>query len=101
MIENISAVIITKNSSDTIKLTLESLKSFKEIIIFDSGSIDDTIEIVSNYPNVSVFQGEFIGFGATKNHAINLATNNWIFSIDSDESLSNELSLHLADIDLQ
>ena len=101
MIENISAVIITKNSSDTIKLTLESLKGFKEIIIFDSGSIDDTIEIASNYPNVSVFQGEFLGFGATKNHAINLATNNWIFSIDSDESLSNELSLHLADIDLQ
>ena len=86
MIENISAVIITKNVSETIKDTLDSLAGFKEIIVFDSGSTDDTIDIVQTYENVSLFQGEFIGFGATKNHAINLATNNWIFSIDSDSN---------------
>ena len=101
MIENISAVVITKNAAETIKVTLDSLAVFKEIIVFDSGSTDETLDIAKIYNNVLLCRGKFLGFGPTKNHAINLATNNWIFSIDSDESLSNELSLHLADIDLQ
>nr|MBT6354117.1 glycosyltransferase family 2 protein [Pelagibacteraceae bacterium] len=101
MIENISAVIITKNASQTIKTTLESLKDFKEIIVFDSGSIDGTIDIAQIFNNVVMYQGEFFGFGQTKNHAIHLASNDWIFSLDADESLSKELALHLNDIDLQ
>ena len=49
MIENISAVIITKNVSETIKVTLDSLAGFKEIVVFDSGSTDNTIDIVQTY----------------------------------------------------
>ena len=101
MIENISAVIITKNVSETIKVTLDSLAGFKEIVVFDSGSTDNTIDIVQTYENVSLFQGEFLGFGPTKNYAINLAKNDWIFSIDADESLSKKLALHLSEVDLE
>ena len=101
MIENISVVIITKNAAQTIKTTLESLKDFKEIIVFDSGSIDGTLDIAQIFNNVVMYQGEFFGFGETKNHAIHLASNDWIFSLDADESLSKELALHLNDIDLQ
>jgi glycosyltransferase involved in cell wall biosynthesis len=100
MIENISAVIITKNACETISDTLESLKDFKEVIIFDSGSTDGTLNILKIYHNVVLHQGDFLGFGATKNHAINLASNDWIFSLDADESLSKELASHLNDIDL-
>ena len=49
MIDNISVVIITKNASSTIGDTLSSLKDFKEIIIYDSGSIDGTLDIVNSY----------------------------------------------------
>ena len=101
MIENISAVIITKNVSETIKDTLDSLTGFKEIVVFDSGSTDNTIDIIQTYENISLFQGEFLGFGPTKNYAINLARNDWIFSIDADESLSKKLALHLSEIDLE
>ena len=101
MIENISAVIITKNVSETIKVTLDSLEVFREIVVFDSGSTDNTIDIVQTYENVSLFQGEFLGFGPTKNYAINLAKNDWIFSIDADESLSKKLALHLSEVDLE
>ena len=101
MIENISVVIITKNASETIKVTLDSLTGFKEVVVFDNGSTDNTIDIVQSYENVSFFQGEFIGFGPTKNIASNLARNDWIFSIDSDESISNKLYLHLSEIDLE
>ena len=85
MIENISTVIISKNASKTIKTTLDSLKKFKEVILFDNGSTDDTLYIAGTYNNVIISKGKFIGFGATKNHAITFAKNNWIFSIDADE----------------
>ena len=101
MIENISTVIISKNASKTIKTTLDSLKKFKEVILFDNGSTDDTLYIAGTYNNVIISKGKFIGFGATKNHAITFAKNNWIFSIDADESITEELYLHLLEIDLQ
>ena len=101
MIENISAVIITKNAFETISVTLESLKDFKEIVIFDSGSTDGTLDVIKTYGNVSLYSGDFLGFGETKNYAINLASNDWIFSLDADESLSEELSLHLHEIELK
>ena len=101
MIENITAVIITKNAAETIKVSLDSLAGFKEVVVFDSGSTDNTIDIVQTYENVSLFQGEFLGFGPTKNYAINLARNDWIFSIDADESLSKKLALHLSEVNLE
>ena len=101
MIEHISAVIITKNAVDTIRTTLESLKDFKEIVVFDSGSIDGTVDLIKNYDNVSLYSGDFLGFGETKNHAISLASNDWILSLDADEIVSKELILHLNEVDLQ
>ena len=101
MIKNISAVIISKNASQTIKKTLESLRNFEEIILFDNGSTDNTISIAKKHSNVIIHEGDFLGFGATKNYAINLAKNNWIFSIDADEIISKELSIHISKINLQ
>ena len=68
MIENISAVIITKNASKTISKTLESLIDFKEVVIFDSGSTDGTLDVIKTYGNVSLYSGDFLGFGETKNY---------------------------------
>ena len=101
MIEHISAVIITKNAVDTIRTTLESLKDFQEIVVFDSGSIDGTVDLIKNYDNVSLYSGDFLGFGETKNHAISLASNDWFLSLDADEIVSNELILHLNEVGLQ
>ena len=101
MINNISVVIITRNASSTIGDTLSSLKDFNEIIIYDSGSLDDTLDIANSYNNTFIYSGDFFGFGDTKNHAISLASNDWIFSIDADESLSDELIICLNNIHLE
>tara|TARA_B110000003_G_scaffold266090_1_gene292645 strand:- start:4836 stop:5585 length:750 start_codon:yes stop_codon:yes gene_type:complete len=101
MIENISVVIITKNASCTIGSTLETLKDFKEIIIYDSGSTDTTLDIIKSYKNAFLYSGDFFGFGDTKNHALSLASNDWIFSLDADESLSDELIKSLIDLKLE
>ena len=60
-------------------------------MIYDNGSSDTTLEIARSYDNVRLYQGEFFGFGKTKNHAVSLAKNAWVYVIDSDESLTPEL----------
>ena len=85
MIGNISAVVLTKNNEATIKNTLASLCDFKDIIVYDNGSSDKTMQIAKEFSNVNLIQGAFKGFGWTKNKAAEFAKNEWILIIDSDE----------------
>jgi len=91
VIDNISVVIITKNASETLGATLDSIQAFSDVVIYDNGSDDNTIGIISAYPNVTLHQGEFLGFGPTKQKAVSLAKWNWVLSIDADECVSEEL----------
>ena len=88
---NISAVIIVKNAARTLAQTLESLKEFDEVVVFDTGSGDESMDIARAYPNVKLCKGKFNGFGKSKNKAALLAKNDWILSIDADEVVSPQL----------
>ena len=68
--------------------------------MYDNGSSDNTINIVKQYTNTNLVQGDFIGFGATKNKASSYAKYDWVFSIDSDEVLSDKLIDELKTIQL-
>lgn len=95
----ISAVIIVKNGERYLEKCLRSLSAFPEVILFDTGSTDGTLEIARGFDNVKVEQGEFIGFGPTKNRAARLARNDWILSIDADEVLTGDLALEILSLD--
>ncbi|RXK12269.1 glycosyl transferase [Halarcobacter mediterraneus] len=88
---NISVVVLAKNNENTIKKTLESLKGFSDVVVYDNGSTDKTIEIAKSFSNVNLVQGQFKGFGWTKNQAASFAKNDWILIIDSDEVVDLEL----------
>jgi len=88
---SISVVIIAKNAQETIKECLGSLKEFDEIILYLNNSTDNTKKIALKFPNVKIFEGDFIGFGSTKNKAAEYAKNEWIFSLDSDEILNKKI----------
>lgn len=87
----ISVCILAKNSSSTIKDTLDSVQSFSEVIVLDNGSTDSTIEIAKNYPNVKIFHSPFLGFGPMRNKAAGFASNDWILALDTDEVISSDL----------
>ncbi|SMM99249.1 Lipopolysaccharide core biosynthesis glycosyltransferase, group 2 family protein [uncultured Candidatus Thioglobus sp.] len=88
MVNQISVVIIVKDGEKTIKKTLESIQDFNDVVVYDNGSTDKTVSIVKNHTNVNLIQGEFLGFGPTKNKAATYAKNNWILSLDADEVIS-------------
>ncbi|OCL89935.1 glycosyltransferase family 2 protein [Arcobacter porcinus] len=88
---NISVVIIAKNSEKTIEKTLKSLVDFNDVVVYDNGSTDNTIKHSKKFENVNLVEGEFKGFGWTKNKAISYAKNDWILILDSDEVVDSKL----------
>lgn len=91
----LSAVLITKNESANIAACLKTLAWADEIVVLDTGSEDDTMQIAEKL-GAQVFKlGQWEGFGKAKQHAVDLATNDWILSIDADERLSAELQKEL------
>lgn len=101
----ISAVLITFNEASNIARCLLSLDFVDEIVIYDSHSIDKTLEIASKIGFVAegkvklkIVRGSWLGFGPTKSKATQSASNDWIFSIDADEVISNELKAELVQI---
>lgn len=97
---NITITILTKNSQRYLAQILDSLLPFDEVVILDSGSTDETLKIAKRYSNVTLSCSHFQGFGPMHNLAIDLARNDWIFSLDSDEIPSNELIAEILKLSL-
>lgn len=91
MIKNISVVIIAHNAEKTLKSTLDSLIHFEDVVVYVNNSTDNTVKIIQDYKNVHMIEGDFLGFGPTKNLASTYAKNEWIFSLDSDEVVTPSL----------
>ena len=87
----VSVVIITQNEADNIRNALESVQWADDIIIVDSGSTDDTIQIAKQFTD-RIVSHKWAGYGAQKNYGASLATHDWILSLDADEQLSAALT---------
>lgn len=89
--KKISATIITLNEEDKIRQCLESLRDVAdEIIVVDSLSTDNTKLICEEF-GVKFIEQKWLGYSEQKNLANNIASHDWILSIDADEVLSEEL----------
>jgi len=87
----LSVIIITLNEADRIETCLRSVAGIAdEIIVLDSGSLDNTVDIVKKYTD-KVFITDWPGYGPQKQRALEKATGQWVLSIDADEALSPEL----------
>ena len=86
----LTVIIITKNEASHIERCLESVSWADEIIVFDSGSEDETVSICRQYTD-KVFETDWPGFGIQKQRALDKATNDWVLSIDADEIVTGEL----------
>ena len=90
MANKLSIVIITKNEEKFIFDALKSAVFADEVVILDSGSEDQTCNIAKEI-GARVEQQAWLGFGAQKNKAVELADNDWVFVLDADERITPEL----------
>ena len=86
----ISATIITFNEAANIDEACESLAWADEIVVVDSNSTDATRDIATDC-GARVIVNPWPGFGAQKQFAVDQAQHDWIFSLDADERVSEEL----------
>ncbi len=93
----ISAIVITLNEEQNIRAALESLRWADEIIVVDSESVDRTVEIARGFTD-RVFVRAWPGYSAQKNFAAEQASYDWVFSLDADERVSDELMRELEQI---
>lgn len=82
----ISACLITKNEENNIEQCINSYRDFvNEVIVVDTGSIDDTIAIARRL-GAKVFHYAWNDdFAAAKNFALAKAKGDWVIFLDADE----------------
>ncbi|WP_433944321.1 glycosyltransferase family 2 protein [Paenibacillus sp. SN-8-1] len=92
----ISAVMIVKNEQRCIIRCLSSIvDAVDEIVIVDTGSTDNTLELIEEYrkdqKKIRLYHFEWIDdFSAARNFAISKARGTWKLTIDADEFLHPE-----------
>jgi glycosyltransferase involved in cell wall biosynthesis len=87
----LSVIIITKNEAASIRRCIASVQWADEIIVVDSGSTDNTVEICRELGAKVTVTADWPGFGAQKNRALELTTQAWVLSLDADEWVTPEL----------
>lgn len=90
----LSVVVLTKNEESCIAQCLESVKWADEIIVVDDESTDKTVEIVKKY-NCKVLFRKMDVEGRHRNWAYAQARNEWVLSLDADETVTPELKLEI------
>jgi len=95
---NLSVIVIVKDEEDRIADCLSSVADIAdEIIIFDSGSTDNTVELCKQYTD-NVFETDWPGYGKQKQRALDKASGKWVLSIDADERLTPELADEIREV---
>lgn len=99
MAYNISVIVPCKNEQDNIRQCLASFHRIAdEILVADSGSTDQTMEIAARFPKVRIIQREYRTSGDFKNWAIPQAKNPWILLFDADERLTPDLEAEIVQL---
>lgn len=87
----LSVVMIAKNAGDVLAECLASVAFADEIILLDSGSTDNTLDIARGAGVTVVSSTDWPGYGIQRQRAQALATSDYVLMIDTDERVTPEL----------
>src|SRR2546426_5951673 len=90
MAMKISAAIIAFNEAENIRAACESVAWADEVIVVDSQSTDETRQLAAQC-GAQVINRQWSGFALQKQFATDQASHEWVFSLDADERVSDEL----------
>ena len=91
----LSVVYITQDAGSILGKSLASVCDIaQEIVVVDSGSLDNTLEVAKSY-GAQIFQHSWQGFPAQRQWAVDRATHDWVLMMDSDEVLTKQASTEI------
>ena len=93
----ISTFIVCMNEEEQIERALKSVSWCDEIIVVDSGSTDNTLELAKKYTD-KVIHNDWQGFVEQKRFALGHCSHEWILNIDADEEVSEELKNEIQEL---
>lgn len=91
MLTRLSVIVITQDEARNIEACLRSVAFADEIVVVDSGSTDNTVNLAAALGAQVHTRSDWSGFGVQKNRALALATGEWVLSIDADERVTPQL----------
>ena len=86
----ITIIAIAFNEALRVKKFVEQWLPFGSVIIVDSGSLDDTVEM-ARIAGAQVYENSWSGFGDQKRYAVSVSETEWVLSVDLDELPSPDL----------
>jgi glycosyltransferase involved in cell wall biosynthesis len=99
MLEDITPLIITLNEAPNIPRLLDKLLWAHRIVVIDSGSTDETLELLRGYRQVDVIHHAFEDFASQCNFGLTQVVSSWVLSLDADYVLSDDLVMELRSLE--
>jgi len=98
MLDQITPLILTYNEAPNIGRTLAQVRWARDIVVVDSFSDDETLEIVRTFPQARIFQREFDCHEKQWNFALRETglSSEWVLALDADYVLTEESSAELS-----
>lgn len=97
----LSVTIIAKNAEKTLSQCLNAANQITDdiVLVIDDSTTDKTFEIAKKF-KVKIYLHKFTNFSQQKNFAASKAKYDWVFSLDSDEIISNPLAEEINSFEL-
>lgn len=84
-------MLIVRDEAASLAACLERVAWADEIIVLDSGSLDNTVEIAKQFTDKVFISEDWQGYGIQRQRAQEKATCDWMLMIDADERVTPEL----------
>ncbi len=91
LLDRITPLILTYNEAPNIDRNIQKLSWAKTIIVIDSYSDDNTLEILQSYQQVQVYQRKFDTHAIQWNYGLEKIHSKWVLSLDADYTITDEL----------
>ena len=88
---SLSVIVITRNEAGNIGRCLRSALFADELLVVDAGSTDGTVDLARGLGARVAVTDDWPGFGPQKNRALDMATGDWVLSLDADEEVTPAL----------
>ena len=92
--DSLAVVIVAKNEAARIGDCIASAKFADEVLVLDSGSSDQTVQI-AEAAGARVVVTDWPGYGPQVARGFSLATSDWVLSLDADERIPAKLQAEI------